>query len=482
MNLARDSLKIFFARVVTSFASFGAVIVFSRELGADPLGVYYPFVALLGILALPTDFGLSLAVEKRISEGEDRPQYFAGGGLIRLFLLIIFSFPIYLFQTQISTYIGTNVGSILIIALWSRVSADFSLGILKGELRVGETAAIRVLQPLIWLTIGYALISIGYGVDGIIYSHILGTIAVFVVASWRISIQPAIPEWTHIRSLFDFSKFSFINAIGGTIYSWMDVIILTVFVSLEIASSRGEIGAYENAWRVSLLVIFVSRSIGQVIFPQISQWNARNETSKIEQVLAKAIIPGLVIVLPAFVGALIFSEEILIHLFGNEFAVAAPALIILVGLRFFQAIDAIYGRMVDALDRPDLTMISTIVAIVINLLLNIILIYILGILGAAIATTSAVIVKTYIDVHYMRSFIEIKIPYRILGWSFFSSVIMGVALYLFSTNIPVDSLTELLVLISGGVGIYVFVLLVYNPVRGSLWELIKPLVSSTRQN
>jgi len=200
---------------------------------------------------------------------------------------------------------------------------------------------------------------------------------------------------------------------------------------------------------VSLLVIFVSRSIGQVIFPQISQWNARNETSKIEQVLAKAIIPGLVIVLPAFVGALIFSEEILIHLFGNEFAVAAPALIILVGLRFFQAIDAIYGRMVDALDRPDLTMISTIVAIVINLLLNIILIYILGILGAAIATTSAVIVKTYIDVHYMRSFIEIKIPYRILGWSFFSSVIMGVALYLFSTNIPVDSLTELLVLISG---------------------------------
>ena len=168
MNLARDSLKIFFARVVTSFASFGAVIVFSRELGADTLGVYYPFVALLGILALPTDFGLSLAVEKRISEGEDRPQYFAGGGLIRLFLLIIFSFPIYLFQTQISTYIGTNVGSILIIALWSRVSADFSLGILKGELRVGETAAIRVLQPLIWLTIGYALISIGYGVDGII--------------------------------------------------------------------------------------------------------------------------------------------------------------------------------------------------------------------------------------------------------------------------------------------------------------------------
>lgn len=478
MNLARDSVKIFIARVITSFASFVAVILFSRDLGADPLGVYYPFVALLGILSLPTDFGLSSAISKRISEGEDRSQFFGGGLLIRLILLISVSIPIYIFQDQLGSYIGTDLGGILILALWARVSSEFSIGILNGELRVGETAIIQVLQPIIWLTFGYALLLIDYGVTGIIYSHILGTVVMFVSATIRISIRPAVPSWKHLRSLFDFSKFSFVNTVGGLIYSWMDVLILTVFVSLEIASARGEIGAYENAWRVSLLVTFISRSISEVIFPQISQWDAKNETKKIERVLAKALIPGLIVVFPALIGVYIFSEEILLYLFGSEFTVAAPALIVLVGLRFFQAIDGIYGRMIDALDRPDLTMISTIVAVIANLIFNVVLIYTFGILGAAIATTIAFILKTTIDVYYMSDFVEIQIPYKILLWSLVSSVIMGAVLYIISFVININSLIELLYVICAGVAVYGFILLIYYPVRQSMLELTEPLIDS----
>lgn len=482
MNLAQDSVKIFLGRIITSFASFAAVIVFSRGLGADPLGVYYPFVALLGVLSLPTDFGVSTAVVKRISEGENQSQYFGGGVLMRMCLLIIFSIPIYLLRDQIATYIGANVGGILIIALWCRVAADFSLAILKGELRVGETALVRVLQPLIWLTAGYALISVGFGVEGIIYSHILGTVAMFVVATWKISIRPSVPTQEHIRSLFNFGKFSFVNSVGGLIYSWMDVLILSAFVSFEIAVTRGEIGAYENAWRVSLLVTFVSRSIAQVLFPQISQWNAQSDTDKIEQVLSKAIIPGLLVVFPAIVGTFVFSEEILRYLFGPEFAVAAPALIVLVGLRFFQAIDGVYGRMVTALDRPDLTMISTVASIVTNLILNIILIYSFGIWGAAVATTFAFIVKTAIDVYYMSDYITIKIPYRIFLWSSVTSLMMGIILYWFSSELGINSLTELLLFVGVGATVYATLLLLYQPARKSVRELAEPLLESIKVN
>ena len=464
--------------MITSLASFVAIVVFSRGLGADPLGVYYPFVALLGILSLPTDFGLSLAVEKRISEGKDRSQYLGGGMLMRLFLLIFFSIPIYLYQDPIADYLGADIAGILLIALWFWVGATFSMAILKGELRVGETALIRVLQPVIWLTVGYALLSIGYGVEGIIYSHILGIIVMFVVATWRISIYPAVPEWRHLRSLFDFSKYSFVNSIGGLIYSWMDVLILTAFVSLEIAATRGEIGAYENAWRVSLLVTFVSRSIAQVLFPQISEWSVEEETDKIERVLSTAIVPALVIIPPAFVGAFLFSEEILRYLFGAEFTIAAPALIVLIGLRFFQAIDGIYGRVLDALDRPDLTMIATIASIIVNLVLNIVLIYTFGILGAAVATTAAFITMTVIDIHYINKFIQIKMPYRILGWSAISSILMGVVLHWATTITGIHSLTELLIFVGMGAVIYGIALLLYTPVRDHVWDIAEPLIGN----
>lgn len=476
MNLAQASVKIFLAKLITSLASFIAIVVFSRGLGADPLGVYYPFVALLGILSLPTNFGLSLAVEKRISEGKERSQYLGGGIFMRIILLMIFSIPIYIYQDPIANYVGADIAKILLIALWFQVAANFSMAVLKGELRVGETALIRVLQPLIWLSVGYALLSIGYDVEGIIYSHILGTIAMFLIATWRISIYPSVPQQRHLKSLFEFGKYSFVNSIGGLIYSWMDVLILTAFVSLEIASTRGEIGAYENAWRVSLLVTFVSRSIAQVVFPQISEWSAQDNTDKIERVLAKAIVPGLIIVPPAFVGVILFSEEILTYLFGAEFTVAATALVVLVGLRFFQAIDGIYGRVLDAFDRPDLTMIATIVSIITNLLLNVVLIYSLGILGAAIATTVAFTIKTLIDVHYMGKFIEIKISYRILGWSSISSMLMGVFLYWIKAITGIRSLIELLIFVCMGAAVYGTCLLLYGPVRDFIQETAEPLI------
>ncbi|GAA0546243.1 polysaccharide biosynthesis C-terminal domain-containing protein [Halorubrum ejinorense] len=476
MNLARASVKIFLAKVVTSLASFVATVVFSQVLGADPLGVYYPFVALLGILSLPIDFGLSRAVAKRISEGKERSQFFGAGILMRFLLLALFSVPVYLYQDLIANYIGANVAGILLIALWLEIGSSFSIAILNGELRVGETALIRMIQPLTWLTVGYTLLSVGYGVEAIIYSHILGRIAVFVAATWKISIYPAVPHWEHLRSLFDFSKFTFVNSIGGIIYSWMDVLIITMFVSLELGVARAEIGAYENAWRVSLLVTFVSRSITQVLFPQISKWHTENKKDKIEQVLSEAFVPALVVVTPALVGVVLLSDEILIYLFGNEFAVAAPALIILVGLRFFEVIDGVYGRVLDAFDRPDLTMIATIFAVTTNLILNISLIYALGITGAAIGTAAAVLVGTVINVYYMTNFITINIPVNKLIWSVISSVIMGIALRLTLIEFGVRSLIDLLLSVTLGAVLYIVVLLVYRPIRESMWELAEPLV------
>ena len=478
MNLAQDSVKVFVAKIITSLATFSAVVVFSRGLGADPLGIYYPFVALLGILSLPTDFGVSLAVEKRISEGDDRGQYLGAGALMRLFLLVIFSIPIYFFQNEIANYIGSSIGTILIVALWLEVSAKFSISILKGELRVGETAIIRVLHPILWLTVGYVLLSIGYGIEAIIYSHVIGRLAIVVVATWRISVWPAIPNRSHIQSLFDFSKFSFVTSVGGLIYSWMDVLILTAYVSLEIVGTRAQIGAYENAWRVSLLATFVSRSIAQVLFPQVSQWHAQNKMDKIEQVLTKAIIPGLVIIPPAILGVIILSEEILIHLFGSEFAVASSVLIILMILRLFDAIDGLYFQIIDALDRPDLTMISTVVAVIINIILNIILIYQLGIIGAAISTLSAVIIKTGIDSHYLSKFIKIRLPYKIMIWSLISSIIMGANLFWITTRIEINSLITLCLLIGLGIAIYSIILCMYRPIRDFIFEITNSITSS----
>lgn len=86
------------ARICKSVASFSAVVIFSRELGASPLGVYYPFIAVLGVLGIPANFGLSNATQKRISEGEDSGSYLGSSIALRVPLIAVVAASIVVFE------------------------------------------------------------------------------------------------------------------------------------------------------------------------------------------------------------------------------------------------------------------------------------------------------------------------------------------------------------------------------------------------
>lgn len=115
----------------------------------------------------------------------------------------------------------------------------------------------------------------------------------------------------------------------------MDVALLSVFVALSIASTRGAIGAYENAWRVSTLVMLVASSIATSLFPQVSRWDTEDAPARIESIIPKALLPGLLVAFPAFAGTFILAEDILGALFGPEFAIASLVLVILTAEKYY---------------------------------------------------------------------------------------------------------------------------------------------------
>ncbi|ELZ30311.1 membrane protein involved in the export of O-antigen and teichoic acid [Halosimplex carlsbadense 2-9-1] len=476
MNLAKSSLKILCAKIVNSLSGFLAVVVFSRELGASPLGTYYPFIALLGVLVIPANFGISIAAEKRISEGTNKSEFLGAAILAKIppFLFVLFSTV--LFRNQINQYLGAEVTDLLIIALIIRLIGDFGIAVLRGEMRVGETAIARSVRPLGWLVFGYILYSYGHGIEGVIYGYICGSIGMATIAWLKVSVQPSWPSLAHLRSLLGFGRWSVIGAVGGLFYSWMDVLILTAFVSLNLASNRAEIGAYENAWRISLLVTMVSRAISVTIFPQVSQWDAENATEKIENLLPKAILPGLLVVFPAFSGTLVLSKDILRILFGPEFTVAWIALIILMGEKLFQSVQAIFGHSLGAINKPKLGAIATAIGSVLNIILNIVLISVLGITGAAIATAISFSVNATLQAHFLNRYINVQVPFWQLAWSLVASAVMGVLVYVLHSEIGVSSAVDLLLIVFVGAATYSSLILLYSPTRHEIQSLLQPVI------
>lgn len=389
MDLTKSSLKIFGARICKSLASLSAVIIFSRELGATPLGIYYPFVALLGILAIPADFGIGSAAQKRISEGEDASQYLSSAIALKLPILAVVSLLIIAARGYVNQFLGAPLAIPFVATLIVSQGAHLAIGVLRGELRVGETAIIEVLQPFGWLVFGYAFYTQEYGVYALIYGHLIGSILMFVVGWWKVSTSVTRPTIEHTQSLFDYSRYSVIASVGGYLYSWMDTAIITLFVVTSAVATRADVGAYENAWRLSLVVMMLTQAISTSLFPQISQWDAQDATDRIESVLPTALLPGILLVIPAIIGTIVLSRDLLRILFGPEFTVAWLVLIILSGEKLFQSLHSVFGSALQGIDRPDLDAYSTMASAAVNLILNIVLIWQFGIVGAAIATTVA---------------------------------------------------------------------------------------------
>jgi len=317
-----------------------------------------------------------------------------------------------------------------------------------------------VVRQATWVGVGILFVSQGFGSVGLVYGLLSGLVLTLVWGWYKVSVRPEYPSREHARSLFDYGKYNIVSSVGGYFYNWMDVAIIGLFLS------QADVGAYEIAWRVTSVVILFSRSIASAIFPQISEWSSEGAKNEIEDLLPQVITPSLILVIPAFFGTLLLSEEILGLVFGSEYTIAALALTILMFDQVTEAGQVVFGRSLQAVNRPDLAARATIVGVALNLALNVILIWEFGITGAAIATMVASLVSgLLLHYYYLSRIISINVPYReLIGCSLAATSMMFILLGLRDV-IVVDTIRELLLTVFIGVVTYGVSLLIFPSLR-----------------
>lgn len=467
MNLAKSSVKLFLANIASAGIQFLGITIFARELGASELGIFFLFQALLGILSIPADFGLRGAVEKRISEGESQGPFLTTAIFMKSIPIAMIIISILFTRQYINNYLGSELAGFLALAIVLQEAAQLAIFVLKGELRVGETAVLNVARYGTWVGGGIILIKSGYGAEGLVFSLLAGLIFVFVWGWYKSSISLGRPSFAHGRSLTNYGKYNVVSSIGGYFYSWMDIAIIGLFLT------QTHVGAYEVAWRVTAVTLLFSKAIATTLLPQISQWDAEGAKDQIELVVYESITPSMLLVIPAFFGTLVFSREILELLFGQEFTIASIVLVILAGEKILQSVHVVLGRALHAIDKPNLAAKATIVSIFLNLVMNVVLILSFGIIGAAIATTFSFAVNGILHLRYLSENIKVEFPYKEIGWCIISSTVMAIILWLVQNSIKVGNLSKLFLIIIFGVGIYGTLIMIYEPIRIRFFRLMR---------
>ena len=171
---------------------------------------------------------------------------------------------------------------------------------------------------------------------------------------------------------------------------------------LGLLGSEKEVGAYRVAVQLSMLVIFALSVVNQVIQPSLSRLHAQGDMLAFQKLVADSSVWMFIGTLIPAVGLAFAAPQVLEIVFGAEYRAAAPALQILI---FGQVINVFFGSVGTILNMTGLEKEATrgmIIAVVINLALDVLLIPLMGLTGAALASALTIAIWNLILRHYVK--------------------------------------------------------------------------------
>lgn len=164
-------------------------------------------------------------------------------------------------------------------------------------------------------------------------------------------------------------------------------------------------GIFSLALTLLSIPTMLKVSINMIFQPTVSGLNSLKKAKSIKTASTDIVRLSLLISLPIFTVITVFSDNILFF-FGKDFVMSKIFLLILSLGLFSDVITGPVDPILNALDKQKLTLMNTIIAAVINIVLGFILIPSHNIMGAAIALSISLITKNtigYIQLNQMKS-------------------------------------------------------------------------------
>jgi O-antigen/teichoic acid export membrane protein len=406
-------------------------------------------------LAIVGQAGVSGAIAKRVSEGEQPSEYAVAGGAIVGGLFAVVTVFVFLFENAVNSYIGYSVAEYLVLillvsllfSLISSLLSGFHLVHVRGVLSMLKTGGQSVFQIV--------AVSAGLGVIGLYLGHIVGFVLVILLGLYYVREEmPGLstPSRRHFRSLGEYAKYSWLGSLQSKMFNYTDIIVLGFFTSSSL------IGIYAVAWNIGQFLILFSGSLKSTLFPEMSKLSAKDDPQAVADLVNKSLAYGGLFTIPGLVGGALIGDRIL-AIYGSEFRQGFEVLVILILANVIMGYQNQLLNALNAIDRPELSFRVNLWFAVLNISFNIVFIYWYGWVGAAIATATSVGISLVIAYVYASQIIAFAVPVREITKQLAAALLMGAVVYgginiqemygLISQNFVI-----VLLLVSGGAGVY----------------------------
>jgi O-antigen/teichoic acid export membrane protein len=423
---AHDILVQVVVRVLNLALGVVVTALVARTLGNAGYGQLATIIAILGLTGYLTNFGTEGVVVREASrDPEHEFEWLGAVMLLRLIALV----PMILLSLGAVVLIHKSqqmliAGAILVLGMpFDGIGA---LGLIF-QLRVRNTVPVLVitLRSVLWAAAVVIIHTQGGGMVALAaamaVTNGIGSI-VQALAARRLAGRWPRPSRKRLRALVRVGVPLGISGVLIIAYANIDQVIV-----FQLAGSKAA-GLYGAVYRLLEQAHFVPFSVLTTMATVI----AASWPHDRERMLRAAQTTGELMALTSF-GALAFvtaaATPIMRLIFGAEFTAAAPALPVLFGAFVFICFGYLNGNLLAVLGLQRKLLLISLIALVVNLVGNLILVPIDGFMGAAWMTLITEVVVWGMSLRLILSTLEMgRPPLGRVGRTALAAVLLGVGL------------------------------------------------------
>ena len=475
-KVAKDIGLIAITQALISLGGFFLLPIVAKMLGADSYGIWAQITVIISLLSPLALMGLHMAFLRFLAAENDgaviREGFYSIIFLVGLTGLAI-SLAVYLLSDVLAAaFLGgsqaasfVRAGSFLILFTAVDMVATFYFRISR---ETGIYAALTLFNSFGRLTLVLVLLGLGFGLMGVIGGFIIVTLLELLIALVLIvrRIGFAVPEFTYMKTYLKYSAPITPNALIRWITESSDRFIIGFFLGVT------AVGIYSAGYVIGGLVFQVMHPIQVILFPELSRLYDRLEMESVRLYLGIAMKYFLLVAIPAVAGLSVLAGPILDLFTTPEFAPGAVVIPFIALSGLLAGVYQIVINVTHLVKKNQFNLFIHVLAAVSNVALNILLIPLVGIVGAAIATLISYTITAVVAILFAFRYIQFEISWSPLSKSIAASGVMAGIVLL----IPVSSVQNLLIAVGSGMAVYVIMMIAIKGLDVKELNLIKRLL------
>lgn len=402
----------FISIVTASVAHFLIRTIIGRDLGAEGLGVYtLAFTVYLFGMQFAA-FGIGSALTKFVAElqGEvDTIRNYVSSGMTSsiitgaligsiLFLLASFIANAFFKTPELEELIKVTALCYPSIAVQKAV-----LGTLNGFRMMHKYAFLNIVQNVTMITFSIFFVKFfNMGVMGAVIGYVLTTILVSALCPLMIRnyIRFDSSLW-NIPALHATTIFGLYVVLGNSI-GFLNTQVDSLLIGYYLDPT--EVGTYAVAVLIAQMLTLLPSAVQRVTAPLTATLYGKGDIEGVRILFYSTLKKSLIVSIGCAAFITIFSPYIITLLFTEEFSVSyTPLLILLIGYTLGSSFAAV-GATLSSIGKVHILFRINAICGVLNLILNVLLIPIIKINGAALSTTLTMVVNFIITIKVIRNY------------------------------------------------------------------------------